>query len=146
MSQRTGQVRRSNIQNGSYRLQAQQDAASGPAEQGAVTSIAEDMTASGTLSGSGTLLVEGTVVGKIKLNGAVTVAGTGIVKGPIEADTVRIAGRVEGDITARTKLLLDMSGSIKGDVTTCSFTIEDGGYFNGRSHMTKAGREPVVVY
>ena len=109
------------------------------------TVIAKEMTLSGDFVGAGTILIEGTVIGGIKLDGAVTVAGTGVVKGPIKADTVSVAGCVEGDIVARTSLRLEMTGSITGDVTIRSFIIEDGGYFNGRSRMT-SGAEPVIVY
>lgn len=110
------------------------------------TIIAAGITAAGTLSGTGAVLIEGTVNGKIQLDGTVTVARSGVVKGPIEADTVYVAGCVEGNIAARTCLRLEMTGSITGDVTMRSFIIEDGGYFNGRSRMTKSGAEPVILY
>ena len=110
------------------------------------TVIIKGTAVSGELRGTGSVLVEGTVSGGIRVDGTVTVAGTGVVKGPIEAQSVCVAGSVTGDITARGALRLEMTGSITGSVTMRSFTIEDGGCFDGQSHMTQAGTEPVILY
>ena len=126
--------------------QAPQAAVPAPDKGPDATTIAQDMGVTGSVYGQGSVLVEGTVIGEIRVTGHVTVAKTGVVKGPIEGDVVSVAGAVEGDIAARTRLQLEMTGSILGDVTTCSFAIADGSYFNGRSHMTKPGEEPVFLY
>ena len=110
------------------------------------TVIDKSAAVSGELYGTGSVLIEGTVVGGIRVDGTVTVAGSGAVKGPIEAEAVCVAGSVTGDIAARTALRLEMSGSIIGNVTMRSFVIEDGGYFDGQSHMTEWGAEPVILY
>ena len=110
------------------------------------TVIAGDAAVSGELRGTGSVLVEGTLLGGIKVDGTVTVARSGVVKGPIEAESVCVAGSVTGDIAARAALRLEMTGSIIGSVTMRSFVIEDGGYFDGQSHMTESGAEPVILY
>lgn len=110
------------------------------------TVIAEGMTLTGDLLGVGDVLIQGTVVGKIKLNGTVTVAKAGFVKGPILADSVYVAGSVEGNIAAKNCLRLEITGSVTGDVVVSSFIIRDGAYFSGRSHMTKPGEEPIIEY
>ena len=119
-----------------------------PAEgqQADTTVIAGNTAVSGELCGTGSVLVEGTVTGGIKVDGTVTVAKTGLVKGPIRAGDVCVAGNVTGDIAARTVLRLEMTGSITGNVTMRSFIIEDGGCFDGQSHMTATGAEPVILY
>ena len=110
------------------------------------TVITKNTAISGELYGTGSVLIEGTVTGGIRVDGTVTVAGSGRVNGPIQAGDVCVAGSVTGDITARAAVRLEMTGSITGSVTMRSFTIEDGGYFNGRSHMTATGVEPVILY
>ena len=110
------------------------------------TVILKETTVSGELYGAGSVLIEGTVLGGIRVDGTVTVAGSGVVKGPIQAGDVCVAGSVTGDIAARAALRLEMTGSIVGDVTMRSFTIEDGGCFDGQSHMTATGAEPVILY
>lgn len=70
--------------------------------------------------------------------GAVIVSDTGLVRGPVSADVVRVAGRVEGNVVAREHMRLEQTGTLIGDVATASLVVEDGGCLNGRSTMTKA--------
>jgi len=100
------------------------------------TLITKGITVSGTIQGHGVIQVEGAIEGKVILDGAVIVASTGLIKGPVEADTVRVAGNVEGNVVARDHLKLENTGVITGDLTTGSLIIEDGGCLNGRTTMT----------
>ena len=117
-----------------------------PAVPSTTTVIFTDATVNGTILGRDDISVEGAVVGKIRVEGTVTIERSGVVRGPIQADTVVVAGKGTRNTPARPRLQLQMTGSIKGDVTTCSFTIEDGSFFDGRSHMTKPGEEPQFLY
>lgn len=99
------------------------------------TRVAAGATISGTLRGEGVMEVEGTVEGEIDLKGAVMVAPTGLVKGPVTADVIHIAGCIEGMVCAREHLLLQKTGNLEGDMTTPSLVVEDGGRLNGRSTM-----------
>ncbi len=100
------------------------------------TVIAEEISLSGDLHGNGEVEIEGVVEGEIRVSGSVTVSATGSVKGPIEADVVRIAGRVDGNVIACEHLRLEKTGIINGDVVCVSFVLEDGGRLNGRATMT----------
>ena len=102
------------------------------------TLITQGITLKGTVEGEGVVQVEGTVIGEFNMVGASIVADSGLIKGPITADVVRVAGRVEGNVTAREHLRLESSGALIGDVTTASLVVEDGGCLNGRSTMMKA--------
>lgn len=106
------------------------------------TRIAAGAMVSGTLRGEGVIEVEGTVEGEIELKGAVMVAPTGLVKGPVTADVIHIAGRIEGIVCAREHLLLQKTGSLEGDMTTPSLVVEDGGRLNGRSTMPPHPQQP----
>ena len=101
------------------------------------TIIAQGITFTGTLQGEGVVQVEGVVAGEFDMTGAVIVAESGLVRGPITADVVRVAGRVEGNIHAREHMRLESSGSLDGDVTTASLVVEDGGILNGRCTTLK---------
>ena len=108
------------------------------------TIIAKGITFIGTVEGEGIVQIEGRVEGEIKLKGSVTVATTGVVKGPITADSVRVAGEVQGSITARDNLCLERTGSIHGDVSTCSLVVENG-RLDGSSKMLAAPERPREV-
>ena len=109
-----------------------------PPQKVSSTLITEGITIKGTIEGEGVVQVEGTVVGEFNMVGAIIVADSGMVKGPITADVVRVAGRVEGNITAREHMRLEHTGTLTGDVATASLVVEDGGRLNGRSTMMKA--------
>ena len=98
------------------------------------TIIAQGMTFSGTLSGEGTVQVEGRLEGEVSLKGALTIATSGVIQGPVTADIVRVAGNVQGSIIAREHLFLERTGEIHGDVSTASLVIENG-RLDGRSTM-----------
>ncbi len=108
------------------------------------TVIAKGVTFTGTIEGEGMVQIEGRLEGEIKLKGSVTVTTTGVVQGPITADSVRVAGEVQGSITARDNLCLERTGSIHGDVSTCSLVVENG-RLDGSSRMLAAPERPYVV-
>ena len=109
-----------------------------PPQKVSSTLITQGITIKGTVEGEGVVQVEGTVVGEFKMTGAIIVADTGLVKGPITADVVRVAGKVEGNVTAREHMRLEHTGILLGDVSTASLVVEDGGRLNGRSTMLQA--------
>lgn len=105
------------------------------------TVIAEGITFTGVIRGEGNVQIEGRLEGEIDLKGGVTVVTTGVVQGPITADAVRVAGGVEGSITAREHLCLERTGSIHGDVATASLVVENG-RLNGSSTMLEPPERP----
>ena len=109
-----------------------------PPQKVSSTLITQGVTIKGTVEGEGVVQVEGEVEGEFHMVGAVIVADTGLVRGPISADVVRVAGKVEGNVTAREHMRLEQTGTLIGDVATASLVVEDGGRLNGRSTMTKA--------
>lgn len=104
------------------------------------TIISGGITVTGNLHGEGVIRVEGKIEGEVSLEGTLIVTPTGRIKGPINADSVKIAGSVEGNIHARDHLQLEKTGTIQGDVTTVSIVIEAGGCLNGRSTMIQPAR------
>ncbi|MCI9352147.1 MAG: polymer-forming cytoskeletal protein [Lawsonibacter sp.] len=105
------------------------------------TIIAQGITFTGMIRGEGNVQIEGRLEGEIDLNGGVTVAASGLVKGPIAADAVRVAGNVEGSITARDHLCLERTGAIHGDVATASLIVENG-RLDGSSTMLAVAEPP----
>ena len=62
-------------------------------------------------------------------------------QGPITADTVRIAGEVQGSITAREHLCLERTGGVHGDISTASLVVENG-HLDGSSTMLTPPERP----
>lgn len=108
-----------------------------PKPQNSSTIIAKGMTIKGTLRGEGMVQVEGTVEGEISLKGSASIMSSGVMKGPVTADAIRVAGRMEGPLDAREHLHLSASGDIEGDVKTPSLIVDDGGRLNGRTTVVR---------
>lgn len=102
------------------------------------TIIEKGITVAGKIFGEGAIQVGGCVEGEINVEGSVFVAVSGLIKGPVVARTIRVAGSIEGSVAARDRVRLEKTGSIIGDVTTASLIIEEGGRLNGRSTMETA--------
>ena len=89
----------------------------------------------GDLRGKGGVRIEGTLEGEIEVRGMVIIGETGRVTCEhVKADTVIVAGAVNGQITAE-KLEIRSTGRVFGDVTTKSFATEEGAFLRGKITM-----------
>lgn len=85
----------------------------------------------GALTGRGQYLVQGEVVGGGEIEGAVVVAAGAFWKGELVADYVKVAGRIEGDVTARAKLELEATALVTGDLASPMIAIAEGAVYEG---------------
>lgn len=89
----------------------------------------------GNLRGSGGVRIEGGFEGEITLRGLIVVGETGrVVCENLKADTVIVAGTVNGDITT-SKLEIRGTGRVWGDVVVTSLSTEEGAFLRGQVRM-----------
>jgi len=89
----------------------------------------------GDLRGKGGVRIEGALEGEIAVRGLVIIGETGRVTcETFKADTVIVAGAVNGEILAE-KLEIRATGRVYGDVTTQSFSTEEGAFLRGKVTM-----------
>lgn len=98
---------------------------------GAATLINEGCKIIGTISGSGSFLVNGEIDGDCELDGTVTLANDGLWKGEIRAENVIVAGRVEGDIVASGKVEITDTAHITGTVSGEAIAVAEGAVVQG---------------
>jgi cytoskeletal protein CcmA (bactofilin family) len=91
--------------------------------------LSSDLTINGNLESDGDMQVDGTIEGDIKSQ-KLTVSGSAVVRGSIEAESVVIAGNVTGQIKAR-HVTLSKSARVIADVIQELLTIEPGAFFEG---------------
>lgn len=100
----------------------------------------------GDITGDENLVVDGKVTGSIHLeSNEVSVGQSGRVNADISARTVRIDGRVDGDITGQEKVVISKSGNVHGNIKAPRVTLEDGAIFKGSIDMDpgeSAGERP----
>lgn len=92
--------------------------------------LGADLTISGDIKASADLHIDGSVEGDIACSSLVQ-GETSTVKGAVKAESARLAGTVEGSITAR-ELVILKTARITGDVFYDALTIEQGAEVEGR--------------
>ena len=110
----------------------------------ATTCVAAGSKVTGEIAGSTALTVDGVVEGRLTLENDVTVGSSGLVKGEITARSVRIGGKVKGNIHGLEMIEILAAGSVEGDVRSPRVVIADGAFFKGKVEMGGAGAAPAA--
>jgi len=100
-----------------------------------ISIIGPGMTIVGDCETDGTVRIEGSVEGSIKAGKAIVIGKQGVVTGDISTQDAVISGRVEGTLVAASRLELQASCHIEGEVHTRRMQLEEGAVLNGSVHM-----------
>lgn len=101
----------------------------------ATTHIAAGSRVVGDIVGSTDLIVEGRVEGKLDMKSGVLVGTSGVVDGEIRARTVRVAGKVNGNVEGLDEIEILPEGRVEGDIVSPRVMISPGAYFKGQVRM-----------
>ncbi|MFQ5678469.1 MAG: polymer-forming cytoskeletal protein [Gemmatimonadota bacterium] len=115
-----------------------------------VSVIGPGMEIVGDVKSDGTIRVEGHVEGSVKAAKSVVIGRDGVVDGDIETQDVVVAGRVAGTISADSRVELQESCRVEGDIRSRRIKLDEGGRVEGRLHMGSeafpaAAKKPVAV-
>lgn len=119
--------------------------------QANVALIGKTITITGDITGAEPLHVEGKVKGAIRLEGAyLNVGPEAALHSTISAREVVVRGSVTGNVNVTERIDIRNGGSLVGDVTAHSVSIEEGAYFKGsidmrRSEATRQSAPAVVA-
>jgi len=91
----------------------------------------------GNLTVSGSVRLDGTVNGDVKVGGALIVGAAGQITGNVEVYTAVIGGEVTGNIIAEEKVELIATAKLLGDITTKVIVIDENAVFQGRCDMNQ---------
>ncbi|HEX7050901.1 MAG TPA: polymer-forming cytoskeletal protein [Longimicrobiales bacterium] len=101
------------------------------ARDGVISIIGPGMRVVGDCSTEGTLRVEGTIEGTVQAGKAVVVGKDGAVLGDVTTQDAVIGGRVVGTIIAESRLELQATCVIEGEVRARRIKLDEGGRLNG---------------
>ncbi|MDH3746211.1 MAG: polymer-forming cytoskeletal protein [Acidobacteriota bacterium] len=101
----------------------------------ATTHIAAGSKVFGEITGTTDLVIEGEIEGKLHLKNGVVVASSGVVRGEIKASSVRVAGKVQGNVEGHEMIEILPKGTLEGDATSPRVVISDGAFFKGNIDM-----------
>jgi cytoskeletal protein CcmA (bactofilin family) len=104
--------------------------AAGTCVIGAKTSV------KGEITGDEDVLVEGRVEGQIRITRDLRVGPSGAVKAKVEAQTVVVSGEIVGDCQAVTRVEIQASGKLTGNIKAPKIIISEGAQFRGNSDMS----------
>ena len=89
----------------------------------------------GKVKSNGNIRVDGVIQGDIFSQGNITIGDNGEVNGQINVDVITIGGDVTGTVKAKSRLVLDTKGNLKGDIFTKSLVVKEGAMFDGKCKM-----------
>lgn len=97
--------------------------------------LSTDVEIKGNLRFGGELLFDGKIEGEINSDGALTLGESSVVNGSINANSVVVRGKVNGNITAKDKVEIKSKAELFGDVRASKLIIEEGVTFVGRTEV-----------
>jgi cytoskeletal protein CcmA (bactofilin family) len=109
--------------------------ASGTPPEAVISIIGPGMKVVGDCQTDGTIRVEGAVEGSVHAGKAVVIGKQGSVKGNIVTQDAVVSGRVQGTLVAESRLELQATCHIEGEVHTRRMQLEEGAVLNGTVHM-----------
>lgn len=114
----------------------------GTSPEAVISIIGPGMKIVGNCETDGTIRIEGSVEGSIKAGKAVVIGKQGHVKGDINTQDAVISGRVEGTVQAASRLELQATCQIDGEVHTRRMQLEEGAVLNGSVQMSGDQAKP----
>jgi len=98
--------------------------------------IGTSLVLKGDVTGENDLLIQGQIEGKVVLKkNSVTVGKNGRVKADIYGKVIRVEGKVQGNLFADEKIVINKSGDVRGNLSAPRVTLEDGARFKGSVDM-----------
>ena len=95
----------------------------------------------GKLSFSGVVHLDGDFEGEIISRGTLVVGSESSVRAQINANVLKIAGEVHGDLTATEKIELYPPAKVYGNIRTPVLVVEEGVFFEGTCSMSQVKDE-----
>jgi len=93
----------------------------------------------GDVSGEEDLLVQGRVEGSIQLKqNNLTIGKEGSIKANVHAKAIFIEGEVEGDLQGDERIVIQKTGTVRGNLVAPRVSLEDGAKFKGSIDMEPA--------
>jgi len=100
--------------------------------------LGKGTTFEGKMTFEGLFRLDGKFNGEIFSGDSLIIGETGEVQAEITVNTIIVKGKLEGSITAKTRVEIHPPGKILGDIQTPVLVIEEGAIFDGKCQMERA--------
>lgn len=99
---------------------------------GVISIIGAGMRVVGDCETEGTIRIEGYVEGTVRAGKAVVIGKEGVVKGDVLTQDAVVGGQVHGTLVAESRLELQATCQVDGEVRARRIQLEEGGKVNGK--------------
>jgi cytoskeletal protein CcmA (bactofilin family) len=107
-----------------------------PARSGAPCVIGSKTLIKGEVLGEEDVLVEGTIEGQVRIGRDLRIGPGGVVKATVEAQAVVVCGELIGDCAAQTRIEIQATGKLTGNIKAPKIVVAEGAMFRGNSDMS----------
>lgn len=104
--------------------------------------VAREIHLSGQIESCDVLVVEGRAEASLVGARVLDVAEGGFFKGDAEIEIAEIAGRYEGELTVRDRVVVKATGRVLGKLRYRRLVVEEGGEINGALERMDESRRP----
>lgn len=109
------------------------------------TLIGENTVFQGTIKSKGSIRIDGRLEGSILEGNQVIVGTKGYVQGDINAESVIVGGKINGNVTTKENIELRPGSQLLGDIHTAVLSIGEGAIFEGHCVMTSGQNKVIEV-
>ena len=107
---------------------------------GVISIIGPGMRVIGDCDTEGTLRIEGYVEGAVRAGKAVVISKDGVVQGDVVTQDAIIGGKVTGTVVAESRLELQATCVIEGEIRARRIKLDEGGRVNGNVRTGEVGQ------
>jgi cytoskeletal protein CcmA (bactofilin family) len=104
------------------------------------STIGQHTTVDGTFKSDNSIRIRGTVQGEIESQRAIFVEGEANVTAKVTAETVTVAGQVNGQIYCAGRVEIRPSGRVIGEIHAGTLIMQEGAFFEGHLKMGNRGQ------
>lgn len=107
--------------------------------------LGEQTSVMGKIAFQGFAVIHGLFEGEFEGGRSLTVGPQGFVKADINVDEAEISGKVEGNITVKTRLVLRGHAEVRGNITAPRISVDEGVSIMGQVTIAP-GSNPLLNY
>lgn len=114
-----------------------------PANENVISIVAAGMRIVGDCDSAHTIRIDGTVDGTVRAEKGVVIGKGGRVTGDIHTADAKIAGSIKGTLMVKSRLELEATAVVDGEIQTARLKLDEGAIVNGAVAVGR--QEPVMA-
>src|SRR5512132_1192102 len=107
--------------------------------------LTADVEIKGNLKFSGELTFDGKLEGEIQTDGVLNLGDSATINGNINAQSVVVRGKINGNISAKEKIEIKAKTELFGDIRASKLVVEEGVTFVGKSEVNPNKATPTAA-